>query len=93
MITTDTVLRRKRDLVASDMDGETVMLDIDSGRYFGLSGVGPHLWKTLEKEARADALVASVREQFDAAPDEDVERDVMEFLNRLVDKGLVTVVG
>ena len=38
-------------------------------------------------------LVASVREQFDAAPDEDVEHDVMEFLNRLVDKGLVRVVG
>ncbi|MBL4792789.1 MAG: PqqD family peptide modification chaperone [Alteriqipengyuania sp.] len=93
MITADTVLRRKPDLVASDMGGETVMLDIDSGRYFGLSGVGPHLWDALARDTRVDALVASVREQFDAAPDEDVEHDVMEFLNRLVDKGLVRVVG
>ena len=55
--------------------------------------MGPHLWDALARDTRVDALVASVREQFDAAPDEDVEHDVMEFLNRLVDKGLVRVVG
>ena len=92
MITADTVLRRKPDLVATDMDGETVMLDIDSGRYFGLSGVGPHIWEALERDTRADVLVAGVRERYDAGPHEDIERDVMGFLDRLVEKGLVTVV-
>ncbi|GAB5348636.1 PqqD family peptide modification chaperone [Alteriqipengyuania sp. 357] len=91
MISADTVLRRQPELVAINMDGETVMLDEDSGHYFALSGVGPHLWDALEHAVRADALVAGVRERFDAAPHEDVERDVMEFLNRLLDKGLVTV--
>lgn len=93
MIETDTVLRRKPDLVESTMDGETVMLDIESGHYFGLSGVGPHLWALLEQDRRAGALVDGVREEFAVSAEDDVQADIMTFLQQLLDKGLVKVVG
>ncbi|WP_374405289.1 PqqD family protein [Pelagerythrobacter sp.] len=92
VIEADTVLRRKRDLVESAMDEETVMLDIESGHYFGLSGVGPRLWTLLEEDRRAGVLVDRVREEFTATPEDDVRADVMAFLQQLLDKGLVKVV-
>lgn len=93
MIEADTVLRRKSDLVESTMDGETVMLDIESGHYFGLSGAGPHLWALLQRDRRAGALVDSVREEFAVSAGDDVQADVMAFLRELLDKGLIKVVG
>lgn len=93
MIETNTMLRRKSDLVESTMDGDTVMLDVESGHYFGLSGAGPHVWALLEDDRRAGALVDSVREEFAVSAGDDVQADVMAFLHELLDKGLVKVVS
>jgi len=93
VIEVHTVLRRKPDLVESTMDGETVMLDIEGGHYFGLSGAGPHLWALLQQDRRVGALVDSVREEFTISAEDDVRADVMAFLQGLLDKGLVKVVG
>ncbi|WP_169542631.1 PqqD family peptide modification chaperone [Sphingomonas baiyangensis] len=93
MIGADTILRRKADLVASDMDGETVMLDIESGHYFGLSGVGPHVWAQLGHDQRVGALIDGVHAAFAVSETDDVERDVLAFVQALHDKGLVQVVG
>lgn len=89
----DTVLRRKPDLLTSMMDDETVMLDVESGHYFGLSGVGPHIWTLLEQDRSAEAIVASVKAAFAVGADDSVDRDVMNFLQKLVDKGLIVVIG
>ncbi len=93
MLNVDTILRRKPDLLASEMDGETVMLDIEGGHYFGLSGTGPHIWSLLDQDRSAGAIVESVSAEFAVASDDSVAQDVMDFLQKLVDKGLVTVVA
>lgn len=93
VVSSDTILRRNPDLLASEMDGETVMLDIESGHYFGLSGAGPHIWNLLEQDRSAGAIVESVSAEFAGASDDSVAQDVMDFLQKLVDKGLVTVVA
>ncbi len=88
----ETILRRKPDLIATSMGDEAVMLDIESGYYFGLSGVGPHIWHMLEQSCSAGAVVDSVKAAFAVGADDNVDRDVITFLQRLVDKGLVRVV-
>ena len=91
MLDSETILRRRPDLVASTMDDETVMLDIESGYYFGLSGVGPHIWTMLEQERSVGAIVEGVKSHFEIGAADSVEEDVTTFLQLLVDKGLVMV--
>ncbi len=38
-------------LVASEVSDETVILDYEAGKYFGLEGVGSFVWSVLQKDA------------------------------------------
>ncbi|MCK5544254.1 MAG: PqqD family protein [Desulfobulbaceae bacterium] len=73
-----------------DLDGEAVILDLDTGQYLGLDETGTRIW-TLLQESR------SVREILDILLDEyDVEmepcvHDLREFLRDLAGNGLIEV--
>ena len=76
------------DQVSTELEGEAVILHLGDGVYYGLNPVGARLWSLLE-EPRAvselrDALVADY--EVDA---ETAERDVLELLGELMDRGLL----
>lgn len=79
---------RRSNLVASDMDGETVMMSVERGEYFGLNGLGTRIWNLLERPASEDQIVAAVCREFDV----DVAactRDVRAFLDELLEMDLI----
>jgi len=79
---------RDPDIIATDMDGETVMMSIEQGRYFGLSGVGPFLWNLLAEPMSVDELCTRVLQDYDV--DEATCRtDVSTFVDELLDKGVL----
>jgi hypothetical protein len=67
---------------------ETVLLDLASGMYFGLDGVGKRIWdfvsdgKSLAETA--DAIVAEYE-----VGEEQARTDVVDFAQRLVERGLL----
>jgi hypothetical protein len=79
-MTPDTLIRRNPELIAADMDGETVMMDIQSGHYYGINAVGSHVWALLETEQRLDTVVAAVLEAFETQDAMNVAKDVQAFL-------------
>jgi hypothetical protein len=81
-------LVRAPDLIATDMDGETVMMDVESGIYFGLSGVGGRIWELLEDPRSAEDLTRAIMAEFDVDP-ETCRTDVQSFLDSLLENGLV----
>jgi hypothetical protein len=86
---TDTRLIRKPDLIASDMDGDLVMMSIDRGEYYGISGVGVRIWALLAAPTSAADIAATLAREFDV----DVTtalRDSRAFLAGLLSRGLVT---
>jgi coenzyme PQQ synthesis protein D (PqqD) len=76
------------DVLSRTLDGEAVLLDLASGRYFGLNEVGTRVWELLG----AGKSVAEIREallgEFDV-PADVLERDVSELLDALRARGLV----
>jgi hypothetical protein len=67
---------------------ETVMLDTEAGKYFGLNEVGTYLWGLLEQPRSIPELYAAVCAEFDVAAAA-CEADVSTFLRSLMDSGLV----
>jgi len=55
-ISDTSLLTKSPDLIATDMDGETVMMSIESGEYFGLGGVGGRVWELLAQPMTLDQL-------------------------------------
>ena len=76
-----------KDAVFRDLDGEAVILHLDSGTYFGLNAVGTRIWQLMEREGRLTAVLEDLRAEYDAAPDV-LERDLLDLVARLVEARL-----
>jgi hypothetical protein len=76
-----------KDAVFRDLDGEAVILHLDSGTYFGLNAVGTRIWQLMEREGRLTAVLDDLRAEYDAAPDV-LERDLLDLVARLVEARL-----
>lgn len=83
-------LARPAHLVASEVDGEMVILNIESGHFFQLNQIGSRIWEALETPMALADLCRAMGDRFDADP-ETCRRDVTEFVELLSENGLVTV--
>lgn len=79
---------RNPDLVAADMDGETVMMSFERGSYFGLGGVGPRIWSMLENRISLSKIVTIVCAEYDV-DEETCTADVQQFLEKMIENELV----
>ncbi len=87
----DSVVTKAAGLVAADMDGEKVMLNIDKGKYYGLDVIGSRIWELLEKPQSVRDVVILLLKDFDVE-DKICERDVLAFFRKLYAQGLVEIV-
>ena len=46
--------------IVSDMDGEKVMLSIQSGKYYNLGKLGGEIWELMKEPISIEALVATL---------------------------------
>jgi len=83
----DTVVVAADEVVSCDLSGEEAMLDLASGVYYGLNGVGSAVWRQIRQPARVSDVVAGVVSEYEVEP-ERCERDVVALIQRLVDAGV-----
>lgn len=53
------------DLIAAQMDGETVMLSVTTGKYFALKGIGHFIWEFISQPVSIDEIVNAVAQRFE----------------------------
>ena len=76
---------------AQEVDGEMVLLDMNSENYFGLDEVGTSIWQAIEKyEGDLQKVLSDLMEQYDVE-DEILKKDLRSFVDKLVENGLVEV--
>ncbi|MBJ7413880.1 MAG: PqqD family protein [Niveispirillum sp.] len=88
MVTIDTVMVRTDHCLASEIDGELVMMDVESGHYFCLDAIGHDIWNRLEQPVRVGDLCTALEQAY-AAPLDVITADVLRLLNSLASEGLV----
>lgn len=92
MTTIETVLVRSANCLASGIDDELVMIDVESGYYFSLDAIGHDIWKRLEQPVRVGDLCVALEHAY-AAPLDVITADVLRLLNSMADEGLVKAVA
>jgi hypothetical protein len=75
-------------VVAQEVDGETVIVDLGSGRYFGLDEVGTRIWQLLSQNGSRESVVRTMLSEFDV-DEERLRRDLEALLTDLRARGLV----
>ena len=80
--------RQNPDMVATEMDGDFVMMNIGSGEYFSIRGVGARIWELASTPLAELDLVKTLCDEFDV--DETAcTSDVRRFLAELLEAGLI----
>ena len=75
---------------AQEVDGETVLLDMDSENYFGLDEVGTVIWQVMQENENLKDVLVVLLEQYDVKEDI-LEKDLLAFTASLEKSGLVKV--
>ena len=73
-----------------ELQGEAVILNLDSESYFGLDEVGTRMWAALTSAPDVGAATRALLEEFDV-PAEELARDLAELVESLAAAGLVRV--
>ncbi len=82
------VLSRAKDSISTELDGETVILDIASGIYSGLDSMGTFIWDQLEHPVSVATLRDAILEKYDVTEEKCVA-DLLVFLKDLADNALI----
>lgn len=87
-----TSVRISEDVLSANLDPqEQALLDITSGTYFSLEGVGAFLWNFWKSDGYLRASIDAVVEKYEV-DDATATADVLELVDSLVSKGLVSIV-
>jgi hypothetical protein len=68
---------------------ETVLLDLESGMYFGLDGVGKRIWEAIGEGLTLGEIAAIIVSEYEIEVNQ-AQADVIEFVGDLVERGLLT---
>ena len=71
------------------MEGEMVIMGVNSGRYFSLNAVGARFWEIIQQPASIEQAAAVITAEFDVTRSV-AEQDLAELAEQLVQAGLAT---
>jgi hypothetical protein len=83
------VVSNKRS-AACDLDGEMVILNLDSGVYFGLNGVGASIWSCIQAERTVEEVIDQMMAEYKVSRAE-CEAGVIALLQNMATHGLIDV--
>ena len=78
----------KKKLNVTDLAGEKVMVDFESGKYFLIKGVGNDIWDMLQEETTPARIIAQLLSEYDVTEEVCVE-ETLKFLNSLENIGII----
>ena len=85
----DTKLSVPPQVMSRLVGDETVLLDLASGVYFGLDGVGKRIWESVAEGNSLGEAVSVIVSEYDV-DEAQAKADVLEFAGNLVERGLLT---
>lgn len=88
MITPSDVFALNPTVLFRELAGEAVLLNLESGVYYGLDSVGTRVWALVASGQPVSTVCATLLEEYDVEA-ETLERDVLTLVTDLCAKGLL----
>lgn len=76
------------DVLISHLQEESVILNLDSEKYFGLDDVGTRFLSVLTSSESIEAAYERLRNEYDVDP-QILRNDLLSLVNNLIDQGLL----
>ncbi len=90
MSTLQSAIQISQDVLFRELDGEAVLLHVDTGKYYGLDAVGARMWALLAQHGQIEPAYRDFLAEYEVAP-EVLERDFIAFVDKLAVQQLLCV--
>ena len=92
IIDMSTTVTQAKDQIACSLSEEVAILNLNSALYYSVGDVGGLIWEQLKEEKRVSDICKVVSEGYDVT-EAQCESDVIDFLNKLADVGLIEILS
>jgi hypothetical protein len=86
----DSTVHAAKDQVSCDLGGESAILNLSNGVYYGLDPLGARIWELIQRPRTVMQVKESILEEYEVSPDA-CERDLLALLTHLSNEGLIQV--
>ena len=76
--------------VATEVNDEVVLMNLESDRCYGLGSTGSDIWRSLREPIQVSELATQLAGNYDSAPGQ-IELDVLRTLREFAAEGLIQV--
>ena len=80
--------KRNEDILASEVGGETVMMSIEDGKYFGLNKTGTIIWQILETPMSLENICIALTKKYKIQKDSCVS-DIKPFIDEMLEEKII----
>jgi hypothetical protein len=85
-------IKVRDDVIAREVDGEAVLISLDSGFYYSLNKVGCFIFNQILKKGDFDDILGEIESRFEVAEGE-AREDLEGFIESLEQEKIVSVCG
>jgi hypothetical protein len=82
---------QNKEVIQSRVGDEVVMLDVESGYYFGLNSVASVIWDMMKEKIELNTLVENLMKEFDVDK-ATCELDTLELLEEMEVKKIIRII-
>ena len=90
MTTLHTRLSIPPDVIFHELSGEAVLLNLQSGKYFGLDEVGTRIWSLLAEHGTPAEIIRHLLKEYDV-DEKRLSADLLRLVDELVEHGLLNI--
>jgi len=90
MVNLESKINIPKDVIFRDLDGEAIILNLETGKYYGLDEVGTRMWNLLTEHGQVQLAYQTLLEEYDVS-EEQLQHDVLTLLDNLSAHGLVHI--
>lgn len=80
-------------VILREIEGESVILNLESERYFGLDTVGTDMWRAVTTAADQDAAIEMMSTLYPDVTAATLRQDMTQLLAELEEHGLIELAG
>jgi hypothetical protein len=84
------MVRVSPDTLSRDLNGEGILLQLETGQYFGLNTIGQRMWQLMIEHGDLSVVESMLLAEFAVEPAL-LAADLERFTNQLVEKKLVVI--
>jgi hypothetical protein len=82
------MIKIAKSISTSRLDDELVLLDMATGKYFGLNRIGSRIFQLLSETGDEEAVLATLLTEYDA-PEKQLWAGIIDLVGSLSEKGII----